>query len=256
MKTVRAGRTLLVDLGNSRIKWALAQGHRLGRQQALPIDAAGAVPVALLLAALPDRIDAIRMVSVAHPARTQAIARALQRAKGAEVRLLRTTALAGGVRCGYHDPWRLGADRWAAIIGAHHLHSPPRAYCVVDAGTAMTIDFISSRGQHAGGVIVPAPALMVATLLRDTQGIRRRAAPGRTGPRTLFARSTREAIVQGAHEAAVALIERAYRTARSRYGRRAGLVITGGAAPELLPSLAPRHEHVPDLVLRGLVALD
>lgn len=256
MSANRAQHRLLLDVGNSRIKWAMARGDRIGRQRALPVGGKGAVPVAALLAALPKRIDAIRMVSVARPARTRELVQALRRASGVEVSELRTTTQASGVRCGYFEPWRLGADRWAAVIAAHHLYSPAPALCVVDIGTAMTIDFVSRSGQHGGGVIVPAPALMVEVLLRDTQGILRRAAPGETRRRTLFARSTREAIVLGSCHAAAALVERASSAARARYGGRPRVVITGGGAKAVLPLLTLPYAHVPDLVLRGLAVLD
>jgi type III pantothenate kinase len=270
-------RRLLLDVGNSRVKWAFASEGGVGRQRSLPVSAAGELPIAALLAALPKGIGAVRLVSVGRPARTRALERALAQVLDVEVRRLRTTVEAAGVRCGYREPWRLGADRWAAVIGARHLHASPRAACIVDIGTAMTIDFLSRDGRHGGGVIVPAPALMVEALLRDTQGIRRRAAPGRGGPgpgaqlapRTpeapgrrgpvrgsLFARSTREAIEQGSQHAAAALIERAWRAAHARYGGRPRLLLTGGGAARLLPLLDAPGEIVPDLVLRGLAALD
>lgn len=251
----RAPRTLLLDVGNSRVKWALFSAGRHGRQHALPMGADGDIPIITLLAALPKRIDAIRMVSVARPRRTQALASALRRATGVEVQVLHTSARAAGVRCGYREPWRLGADRWAAVIGAHHLYSPARALVVVDIGTAMTIDFVSRDGRHGGGVIVPGPALMIESLLRDTHGIRRRSAPGRPGRRTLFARTTRGALTQGSRHAVAALIERACSEARLRLGGRPGLVITGGAAAEVLPWVTVPYRQVPDLVLRGLAAL-
>ncbi len=255
-KAGRARRTLLLDLGNSRIKWALATSQRIGRQYSLPLGRTGALPMGALLGALPRGIDAVRMVSVARPARTRALAGALRRATGVEVRLLRTTASAAGVHCGYREPWRLGADRWAAVIGAHHLHVPARAACVVDIGTAVTIDFVSRDGRHGGGVIVPGPSLMVEVLLRDTQGIRRRAAQVDKGRGTLFARSTHAALVQGSRHATAALAERAHRMARARFGARLALLVTGGGAAPILPLLTVPHEHVPDLVLRGLAALD
>lgn len=248
-------RLLLLDVGNSRLKWALAADGRLGRQRALPIGARGALPMAVLCAALPKRIDGVRIVSVAAPRATRRLAQALRRATGVQPRILHTAAQAGGVRCGYDEPWRLGADRWAAVIGAHHLHTPARAICVVDVGTAMTVDYISRGGRHGGGAIVPGPALMVASLLGGTQGIQARAAPRADTGRALFARGTHAAIVQGAHHAAVAFIERALHEARRRHGGRPELVLTGGGAAGLLPYLQVPHRIVPDLVLRGLLAL-
>ena len=84
----------------------------------------------------------------------------------------------------------------------------------------------------------------------------RRAAPGSARRRTLFARSTQEAIVQGSCHSAAALIERACRAARARYAVQPRLVMTGGGAAAVLPLLTLPYAHVPDLVLRGLAALD
>jgi len=246
---------LLLDVGNSRVKWAIARGPRLGRQRALALGARGAIPAAALLAALPGHLDSVRMVSVADTGATRRLASTLRRATGAPVHILRTTASAAGVRCGYREPWRLGADRWAAVIGAHHLFAPARAVCVVDVGTALTVDFVARDGRHRGGAIVPGPGLMIASLLRDTQGIRRRAATSQAVGRTLYSRSTREAIEQGARYAAAAFIERALLEARRQFGGRPELVVTGGGAPGVLPLVGGPCRLVPDLVLRGLAAL-
>lgn len=248
-------RLLLIDVGNSRVKWALAVDGRLGRQRALPIGAGGALPVRALCAALPDRLDGVRIVSVARQRATQALSAALARATGADVRVLATTARAAGVRCGYAEPWRLGADRWAAVIGAHHLYPRARAASVVDIGTALTVDYVSRSGRHGGGAIVPGPVLMVASLLGSTQGIRARAAQEQEAGRALFAHSTQAAIVQGSRHAAAAFIEHAQREARRRYGGRPVLLISGGGAAEVLPYLKVACRVVPDLVLRGLLAL-
>lgn len=251
-----ARRTLLLDVGNSRIKWALLRGGRIGPQHALEVRSLHDFSRAGLLRALPPRVDAIRIVSVARKAPTQALVRALREATRAEVSVLVTTARAAGVRCGYREPWRLGADRWAAVIGAHHLDTPARAQVVVDVGTALTIDFVSRSGQHGGGVIVPSPGRMVASLLQGTHGIRPRAARARRRGRTLFARSTHEALVQGSREAAAALIESARAEAERRYGGAVFVTLTGGGVRELQPWLVKPCRVVPDLVLRGLALLD
>lgn len=260
MSTPSAGRAarrriLLLDVGNSRIKWALMHGDRIGRLHAATPGTRPGTPPAALLRALPVHLDAIHLVSVARKSRTRALARALRRATGARVVILATTARAAGVRCGYREPWRLGADRWAGVIGAYHLHTPRRAAVVVDVGTALTIDFVSRSGQHGGGVIVPGPELMVASLLQGTHGIRARAARDRHGAPTLFARSTYEALVEGSRQAIAALITRARAEAGRRYGPDVALVLTGGGAQALRPWLRRPYRVVPDLVLRGLAAL-
>jgi pantothenate kinase type III len=97
---------------------------------------------------------------------------------------------------------------------------------------------------------------MVETLLKNTNGIRRRARGGAGGGKSLFGRSTRSGLLQGSRYAAAALIDRAVGEARALVGGREPLVIlTGGGAPSVEPLVRSRHEQVPDLVLRGLAAL-
>jgi type III pantothenate kinase len=146
-------------------------------------------------------------------------------------------------------------DRFVAAIGAHHL-AKGRAVVVVGIGTAMTLDLVDGEGQHLGGAIVPAPTLMVETLLKNTNGIRRRAQGGVGGGKSLFGKSTRAGLVQGSRYAAAALIDRAVGEARALVGGGPPVVIlTGGGAPSVMPLVRSRHAQVPELVLRGLAVL-
>jgi len=158
------------------------------------------------------------------------------------------------VTVGYLEPWRLGVDRFVAAVGAHHLFKGV-ATCVVGVGTAMTIDLITAAGRQRGGVIIPAPGLMIETLLSHTHGIRRRARGGASGATGLFGRSTRAAIVQGSRYAAAAIIDRAVEEAGTLLGRRPLVVLTGGEAPAVRPLVRSHCVGVPDLVLRGLAVL-
>ena len=77
----------------------------------------------------------------------------------------------GSVRNGYEDIAQLGVDRWAAIVGAYtHFGS---AVCIVDAGTAVTVDLVRDGGRHLGGLIVPGLQLMRSSLEQDTEDIER-----------------------------------------------------------------------------------
>jgi len=143
---------------------------------------------------------------------------------------------------------------FAAVIGAHELFKA-LPVCVVGVGTAMTIDLVGPDGRHRGGVIIPAPGLMVDTLLERTHGIRRRARGGAVGGRGIFGRSTRDAIVLGARYAAAALIDRAVEEASALVGREPLVVLTGGEASAVRPLLLRNSVGVPDLVLRGLAVL-
>jgi pantothenate kinase type III len=96
---------------------------------------------------------------------------------------------------------------------------------------------------------------MVDSVLRGTDGIRRRAAGGRTGRRSLFSRTTRAAIEEGALHAAAAVVDLAADEAERLLGKRTLLLLTGGATTEVAPLVRSPHATVPDLVVRGLAVL-
>jgi type III pantothenate kinase len=160
---------------------------------------------------------------------------------------------AGGVTTAYLEPWRLGVDRFVGAIGAHHLASG-KDVCVVNIGTAVTIDLIDGTGRHRGGAILPGPALMVGSLLAYTSGIRRRAQGGRSRSRarSLFARTTRTAINQGSLYATAAVIDRAIDEARNELGRMPLVILTGGGSAGVRPLIRSSLVSLPDLVLHGL----
>ncbi len=243
---------LLIDIGNSRIKWSRCEDGRLGKAHAgahsrwRPADyrqifGRGGGPERMLVS------------SVAGSRVNRALAAAARRS-GVAAEFVKVPRRAGGVRVGYAEPWRLGVDRFVAAVGAHALF-PGVAVCVAGVGTAMTIDLVGADGRHRGGVIIPAPVLMVDTLLRQTHGIRRRAQGGASGAAGLFARSTRAGVIQGSRYAAAALIDRAVEEARALVGRRPLVVLHGGEAPLVRPLVQSACVGVADLVLRGLAVL-
>ncbi len=247
---------LLVDIGNTRIKWARWDGVRLAARRAAAHGRWRLADYERYLFGRRGSTPGARcmLVSSVAGARVDARLHAAARRAGVSARFVRVPRRGGGVSVGYGEPWRLGADRFVAAVGAHRL-LPGVAVCVVGIGTAMTIDLVGASGRHFGGVIIPAPELMVGTLLNRTHGIRRRARGGASSGSGLFGRSTRAGIVQGARFAAAALIDRAVQEAQPLVGREPIVVLTGGAAPAVRPLLHSRCIGVPDLVLRGLAAL-
>ncbi|HEX4647938.1 MAG TPA: type III pantothenate kinase [Steroidobacteraceae bacterium] len=244
---------LLVDLGNTRIKWARFDGERLTDRHAAAHAGWRAADYARRLFGTGPAPDSVLVASVAG-ARLDRLLAAAARRGGVVARFVRVPRRGAGVTVGYHEPWRLGVDRFVAAVGARHLFNGT-AVCVVGIGTAMTIDLLGKDGAHRGGVIIPAPELMVDTLLKSTHGIRRRARGGSLGGPGLFARSTREGVVQGSRYAAAALIDRAVEEARAGMGRKPRVVLTGGQAGAVRPLLRSRSVAVPDLVLTGLAVL-
>jgi type III pantothenate kinase len=244
---------LLVDIGNTRIKWARLDKGRLGKGHAAVHSAWRPQDYTRRLfgRAAPERV---LVSSVAGSKADQALAAAARRA-GVKVEFVAVPRRGGGVTVGYVEPWRLGVDRFVAAVGAHQLFRGV-AVIVVGVGTAMTIDLVGADGRHRGGVIIPAPHLMVETLLSNTNGIRRRAQGGaRGGVVGLFGRSTRAGILEGARYAAAALVDRAVEEGAAVVGRRPLVVLTGGGASVVRPLLRSACVGVADLVLRGLAVL-
>lgn len=247
---------LLVDVGNSRIKWGRLRGGRIvGRGDATRADWKTARFARETLAALAP-VARIVVASVASPEFNAGFARAARRALGVAPQFVESTARAAGVVNAYREPWRLGTDRWVAVIGAHHLFRPRRDVCIVDIGTALTVDLVDADGRHRGGALIPGPDLMVRSLLLGTSGILRRASGvGARARHTAFATNTRDALESGARRAAAAAADRFAEDARELLGRQPTVLLTGGAAAQVAPLVRVRHRKVPDLVLRGLAVL-
>lgn len=243
---------LLVDIGNTRVKWALLRGARFTAGKPVAHEGKGDVLTALIKR-VPRDVERVLTVSVAGARLNQALSRAA-RARKLPVEFVKSGRRAGGVSNGYKDVWRLGADRWVGAIGAHALaHGRDVLYAM--AGTALTIDLVTAGGRHRGGAIVPGPATMVNSLLAGTSGIRRRAQGLRASSGKLFAADTASALAAGSRFAAAAFIDRAVEEAARALGSRPLLLLSGGGAADLRRHLRTRARDVPDLVLRGLAEL-
>jgi len=238
--------TLLVDIGNSRIKWAFVDAAR-----ATPtLDGIGSSPLDALPAALSDRTPTrIVYSNVASPTLA---ARALAPWPAVPTEEFRSSATAGGVINGYRIPERLGTDRWAALIGAHALEAE-RDLLVCTFGTATTVDLLmredDGRARFVGGMILPGVDTMRRSLARDTARL-----PLALGTPTDFATDTDDAIASGIAAAQVGAVERAIARARARSPRDGLLVLlSGGAAVQMASTSFSTEARVePDLVLRGL----
>jgi type III pantothenate kinase len=248
-------KALLIDAGNSRLKWALWSGGRLRRIEARAWPAGD--PAALLARVLRGAgpLDAIYVCSVAGVRVTRALRAAARSLKLPAPRSIASARRSGTLRNGYDEPWRLGADRWVALIGAQ-ARFPGEALCLVSIGTALTVDFLDARARHRGGLIIPGPQLMRASLEARTAGIRRRArgVAGSAG-RGLFTRNTRQALTQGARHACAALIERALAGAADKLAGTPRLLLSGGAVEQVAPLLQVPFQRYAEPVLAGLAVI-
>jgi type III pantothenate kinase len=240
---------LLIDIGNTRVKWGTLLDQSLCELRALPHANWNASDVRNQLINRNVKPQSVWISNVGGDEMGQLIAAVIQKDWGVEAKFARTTAECAGVRCGYAQPQKLGIDRWLSVIAAHRCTSQDT--CVVSVGTAMTIDGVTRDGQHLGGVIVPGPDLMVDSLLANTSNIAKHAGDGELRD-TLFADNTLAAVHQGAHHALAALIERAVCDMQAKTSAAPVLLITGGASASVVSKLRIPFQTMPDLVLRGL----
>jgi type III pantothenate kinase len=242
---------LLLDIGNTRIKWGYdLHGVLVNTGELLHRDSDKSTEKRLT-EYLQSRPVEVCAVNVAGPEITELVSGVIADAFELPVRFFESSESCGPVRCAYQDVSQLGADRWAAVVGAWMTQR--RAVCVVDAGTAVTVDMVDQDGQHLGGYIVPGFDLMRQALHRETGSIKKadrgsveRSASPEPGT------DTSAAISNGSLRAVLGLINSSIADLRER-SEAADLVVTGGDAITLLPHLNSLHAvHSPFLVLEGL----
>jgi type III pantothenate kinase len=237
-------KVLAIDAGNSRIKWGWHDGEGWLVQDW--IATAKAARIGPRWAKLP-RPDAVVACNVAGEGVRRALAAAARRLR-LGIRFAVSRAKQCGVTNAYDRPSQLGADRWAALIGAWHLFHGPCV--VVNAGTTMTVDALDGDGVFLGGMIVPGVDLMRASLARNTAGLKRL-----TGCYSYFPARTADAIASGAINALAGAIERMHRFMREA-GLPAPLVVTsGGGARPVAAALNLPVEVADNLVLEGIVCI-
>lgn len=239
---------LLLDLGNSRLKWAcgVAAGAAWAASGSLPWSPQLAPALRQAWAACPAPA-AVLAASVVDGGRETQVGAVVRECFGQAVRWVRTPASACGVRNAYAEPGALGVDRFLNMVAAHAAGQSP---CVLaSAGTALALDALTAEGQHLGGLIAPGAQLMRDALLAAAARIR----PGPSGAVVDAANNTADAVNSGCWQALAALVERFAVRMREPLGGAPKLLLTGGDAGSLLPLLGMPAQLAEDGVLRGLL---
>jgi len=235
---------LAIDIGNTRIKWGVAQEDSWLRQGWVATAQPAALSAVFAALPVPERI----VISNVAGAAVQAQVAALLPAVAHPPHWLVSAALQCGVRSSYADPAALGPDRWAALIGAWHLTGV--ASVVVNVGTTMTVDALNSEGVFLGGCIVPGAALMRDALARDTANLAQRA-----GGFHYFPDNTGDAIASGAVNALAGAVERVARYLQESSGIEPRVLLSGGDAVLIEERLNAKVTVVDNLVLEGLLQI-
>lgn len=243
---------MLLDVGNSSVKWAteregvLVEGGRFFHR-----DEGFSHPARRAWAGIPaPRVLAV--ANVAGAGMEREINEWAAKAWGTTPCYIRVTKQAAGVTNAYLEPASLGVDRWAAIVAAHQ--DTRNTVCVIDCGTAITLDVVDADGIHLGGLIAPGLDLMRRSLVKETAAIGPLAAAA-CGTQSLLSRNTADAVNSGVMHMASALIDRVIGEAGAGYGRILEAVITGGDAERMLPLLRRPARYDRDLVLKGVAIL-
>lgn len=159
---------LLIDVGNTRVKWLLINDCydesqlQYGSLKNLSdfikdIDAPNTI---VLLAAVND---------------SEALQGLLSSSDFKEVHKAFSKAEQLGVCNSYAEPQRMGVDRWLAMIAGFSItkgDNSKNGVIIIDAGSALTVDVVDYCGQHLGGYIVPGIEMAKRALFCNTERVR------------------------------------------------------------------------------------
>ena len=241
---------LLLDAGNSRLKWAILRNGHFEHGGAWALDTTAVKKLASAAWGDIDRPEAVFVANVAGEPFRRALNSWIKRHWKLHPEYVSADSERFGIRNAYADPVRLGVDRWLAILAGRELFNGP--LCVVDCGTALTIDVLAEDGRHLGGLIVPGMQLMRDSLIGRSEAIRGQLDQASHQQVTLLGTDTGSAVAGGTLYAEVAVVDRILSDLRAELGDGLRCILTGGDAQRLQPLLACRAHYEADLVLRGL----
>lgn len=250
----QAGNLLLIDAGNSRMKWAVYGDGRLTGVDSLEYQTQSlSTQLQKCWSHFQDSSNVPQRILMSNVAGTP-VEEAVRewadiQTPQVAVEIVIPSRQAHGVTNAYQDPESLGADRWAAMLAARQ--ETTNAVCVVDCGSALTIDILDAEGKHHGGVIMPGMHMMVKSLMSETN-LQHPNEPDRAARLGV---DTGSAIHAGITVALTGAILQTLDYARSLLDCELDAIISGGNAEHLLPVLPEGFRYEPQLVLKGLAIL-
>ena len=246
---------LAIDIGNTRLKWALYDSLRpdatlraYGAEFLDHIERLAEGP----WADLPSPGSMLGCVVAGDTVRRRAEEQIRERFDCVPRWVVPSAAEAGIVN-GYDHPARLGADRWVAVIGARHRllrEGPPRPMVVVLVGTAVTVEAVDTHGKFLGGLILPGHGIMLRALESGIAGLH---VP--TGEVRNFPTNTSDALTSGGTFAIAGAVDRMVRHVREHCGAEPVCYMSGGAGWKMAPSMMQSFELVDGLIMDGLLAI-
>ncbi|HEX2546051.1 MAG TPA: type III pantothenate kinase [Ramlibacter sp.] len=246
---------LAVDVGNTRLKWALypqasvdAQPIASGAEFLENIDKLADGEWSRLVPP-----DTMLGCCVAGDAVKRRVEEQMEEHWPLPAHWVVSSAAEAGLVNGYDHPTRLGADRWVAMIGARQrmlAAGAARPMVVVMVGTAVTVEAVDPSGRFLGGFILPGHGIMLRALESGTAGLH---VP--TGEVCEFPTNTSDALTSGGTFAIAGAIERMVQHVRQRCGAEPACYMTGGAGWKMAPHMSVGFELVDSLIFDGLLVM-
>jgi type III pantothenate kinase len=232
---------LEIDAGNTFIKWRLLEGERI-QEHGKFLTASDLWPVQESWSNATES----RIASVAGDAINSKLKSCVNSFSGHEPKFAVTSKHCSGVTNSYEDASRMGVDRWLVMLAAYN--DCKQACCIVDCGSAITVDYVAANGEHLGGYIIPGLRLMNESLLANTAEIKvdQSIDHFELSPGT----HTSSAVVHGVNYLFKALCEKIQSDLQGM-SVDYRLYITGGDG-ELFHQLIGEGCYRPDLVMDGL----
>jgi len=242
--------SLLVDIGNTNIKSALYSDGCLSDRRSFSVntlDLTDSFETHWLSDG--ERPDRVLVSNVSTPSRVQALATFSKIHFDTAIEVVTPVELYRGMRTEYEDPERLGVDRWLASLAAWLRCSAN--VCVVDVGTALTVDVVTASGHHLGGLIAPGPTLMQHSLASGAAELDRED----LSEVEFFATNTKDAMSLGCLSAFGGIFNAVDHRLESLGLRDVVWYLTGGGAEVITSQMPASFVSVPDLVLDGLAEI-
>ena len=238
---------LLIDIGNSRIKWATLDDKELSASAFLERKTTG-LKTQLNKAWKPlKNIEAVWVSNVAGEKVALQLTDWCEKNWQMTPNFISAEAKRFGVSNAYDKPETLGTDRWLGLVAVRqHLQ---KACCIIDCGTAITVDILTANGQHQGGFIMPGLGLMRSTLAAGTDALTENTDDVAFN---LLATNTYSAIQAGTLYSISATLENLIRDLQQNFNNEIRFIISGGDAAAIQPLLPDDVELDSDIVLKGL----
>jgi type III pantothenate kinase len=141
----------------------------------------------------------------------------------------------------YQKPTQLGIDRWLALLGSTHLY-PSKCVLIIDAGTATTVDLVSSSGQHQGGWILAGIKALFNSILSHSTLVH---AKSQTTPNLAFGNNTTDNVNNACWAATLGMVNQAI-TQAQKIGSIDKIILTGGNGKALTALLVAEVNQVTD----------